>query len=77
MSQATDMLAAYIAAEQAILLGKKIRFMDRWVEMEDLPAVQKGRRDWEVKVVSEQVSQANVPSIGGAKFKLANFNNAT
>lgn len=54
MSTATDMYAAYLAAETAILQGKDVSFNGRRVTMEDLDAVRKGRQEWEAKARAEQ-----------------------
>jgi hypothetical protein len=54
MSTATDMYAAYLAAETAILQGKDVSFNGRRVTMEDLDAIRKGRQEWEAKARAEQ-----------------------
>lgn len=69
MSQATDMLAAYIAAEAAVLLGKEATFGDRKLRMEDLAEIRLGRREWEQRVQAETTKTA--PKIGGLSFSLA------
>lgn len=74
MSTATDMLAKYLAAEQAILEGKEVRLGDRLLKMEDLPNVIAGRREWEQRVSAESVTTARAPKIGGMTFSLASFN---
>jgi hypothetical protein len=81
MTIATDMLAKYIAAEQAILEGKEVRGPDgRSLKMEDLEAVRAGRKEWEDKVAQETAAgqstgnQATVGSIGGRGFSLARMN---
>lgn len=53
MTQATDMLAAYLAAETSILQGKDVSFGGRRQTMEDLPAIRAGRQEWERRVRSE------------------------
>ena len=53
MTQATDMLAAYLAAETAILQGKDVSFGGRRQTMEDLPAIRAGRQEWERRVQAE------------------------
>lgn len=69
MSTATDMLAKYLAAETAILEGKEARLGDRWLRMEDLAEVRKGRIEWENRVSTEQATAAGA---GGAfGFSLA------
>lgn len=71
MSTATDMVAAYIAAETAILAGKEVRLQDRMVRREDLPEIRAGRREWEQRVAAEQASAARAPTIGGVRFSVA------
>lgn len=71
MSTATDMLAAYLAAETAILDGKEVRFGDRTLRLEDLAEVRKGRMEWEQRVAAESAATANAPSIGGVRFSVA------
>ena len=73
MSTATDMLAAYLAAETAILQGKELRFMDRWLRREDLEWVIKGRKEWESKVAAETTAAAGVTSFGSARYAVATF----
>lgn len=74
MSTATDMLAKYIAAEQAVLEGKDVSFGDRRLSMANLNEIQAGRREWERKVSEEQASSAKVPRIGGLRISVASFN---
>jgi hypothetical protein len=71
MSTATDMLAAYMAAEAAVLLGKEATIGDRKFRYEDLQAIRDGRKEWEVKVAAENKSAAKTPTIGGLTFKHA------
>lgn len=72
MSTATDMLAKYLAAEQAILEGKEARLGDRMLRMEDLAEVRKGRQEWETRVAVESRSaSAAANAIGGATFSVA------
>ncbi|WP_203466397.1 hypothetical protein [Dechloromonas sp. TW-R-39-2] len=73
MSTATDMLAKYMAAEQAILDGKEARWGDRMLRMEDLSEIRKGRQEWEARVRQEaSPSAAKVTNrIGGATFSVA------
>lgn len=68
MTIATDMLAKYLAAEQAILEGKEVRLGDRSLRMEDLPSVRAGRAEWERRVAAEQASAAGVRTVGGLTF---------
>lgn len=73
MTTATDMLAKYLEAEAAILDGKEVRLADRMVRLEDLEWVQKGRREWESKVSSEQAQAAGAQRVGGLSFSRARF----
>ena len=70
MSQATEMLALYVAAEQAVLEGKEARLADRMLRLEDLAEIREGRQEWERRVAGEQASAAGVSSLG---FSLARF----
>ena len=50
MTTATDMLAAYLQAEAAILAGKEFRWADgRHLRREDLAEIRAGRQEWEAK----------------------------
>lgn len=72
MSTATDMLAKYMAAEQAILDGKETRWGDRLLRMEDLAEIRKGRQEWEMRVNQEGRQAAGAcNAIGGATFSVA------
>lgn len=62
MSTATDMAARYLAAETAILEGKEARMGDRWLRMEDLAEIRKGRMEWEQRVAAEQAKAAGATS---------------
>lgn len=69
MTTATDMLAAYLAAEAAVLQGKEVRIGERAYRSEDLEAIRAGRKEWEAKVSAESGRSANVPSIGGLTIR--------
>lgn len=71
MTTAADMLAKYLAAEQAILEGKEARLGDRLLRLEDLAEIRKGRQEWEQRVAAEGRRSASVPSLGGSTFSLA------
>lgn len=71
MSTATDMLAAYLAAETDVLLGKEARVGDRSFRYEDLPEIRKGRQEWEARVRAEQAAARGAPTIGGLGFAVA------
>lgn len=58
MSTATNMLAAYLAAESAILLNKEYQLNGRRVTRQDLPAIQKGRLEWEQRVSAENAAKS-------------------
>lgn len=70
MSTATEMHAKYLAAEQAVLEGKTVKFGERLLGMEDLSEIRAGRQEWERKVASETAG-ANAPRIGGIGFSVA------
>lgn len=67
MSHATDMLAAYEAAELAILKGQSFTFNGRSVGMADLDKVVAGRKEWQCAVNAEQ-ARANGQSGVGVAF---------
>lgn len=71
MSTATEMLAAYLEAELALLKGKEVWFQDRKLRREDLPEIRAGRQEWEARVQGEAATSAGAPSIGGVRFSLA------
>lgn len=73
MTQATDMLAAYIAAETAVLLGKEASLGDRRLRMEDLSEIRAGRQEWQQKVNAETASGKKVSRVGGLGYSLARF----
>lgn len=66
MSTATDMLAAYIAAETAILSGQSYKWGERQLTRADLAQVIAGRQEWERKCASEARG-------GNVGVQLANF----
>lgn len=71
MSTATDMLAAYLVAEAALLQGKEASFGDRRLRYEDLPEIRAGRQEWEARVASENATATSAPKVGGLTFTLA------
>jgi hypothetical protein len=71
MSTATDMLAAYLAAEAAVLKGKEATIGERRFRYEDLSAIRDGRKEWEAKVAAENATAGKAPTIGGLTFKHA------
>lgn len=73
MSTATDMLAAYLAAEASLLQGKTVSFNGRTLGMENLAEIRAGRKEWERRVAAEQGSAAT--TAGGLGFAVATFGN--
>lgn len=73
MSTATDMLAAYMAAESALLLGKTTTFQGRTLSMENLQEIRKGRQEWERRVAAEQSGQG--ATLGGLGYAVATYGN--
>ena len=73
MSTATDMLAAYMAAESALLLGKTTTFQGRTLTLENLQEIRAGRQEWERRVAAEQGAAAGAPTIGGLGYSVATF----
>lgn len=73
MTVATNMLAKYLAAEEAILEGKQISFNGRTLGMEDLDKIIAGRKEWEQRVSQEAVKVSGKPTIGGMSFSVARF----
>lgn len=53
MSTATDMLALYIAAEQAVLKNQSYSINGRTLTRANLAEIRAGRHEWEAKVNSE------------------------
>lgn len=81
LQDAQAMVAAYMKAEAEVLLGKEVRLggpgIDRWMRMEDLPAIRDGRKEWERKVASLQGADAGTPTFGGLSFSVARFDGST
>lgn len=77
LAQAQAKLDEYLAAESAILAGKEVRMggpgIDRWLRLEDLGEVRKGRSEWERRVSSLSASVSGAPTLGGITFTLARF----
>ena len=71
MTTATDMLAAYLAAESAVLAGKEARMGDRTFRSEDLVEIRAGRKEWERRVSAELGKASSAPTIGGLTFSHA------
>jgi len=71
MTIATDMLAAYLAAEAAVLSGKTVQFNGRIHAYEDLAEIRKGRFEWERRVANE--TGGGQPTFGGLSYSIARF----
>lgn len=71
MSTATDMLAAYTAAEVAVLNGQTYEMAGRRLTMADLESIRVGRREWEARVRDEQAAARG--SSGGLRYRVADF----
>ena len=70
MSTATDMLAAYIAAETQVLQGQSVSFGGRLWTLADLAEIRRGRKDWERRVQAETRTDSGGGSI---RHQLADF----
>jgi hypothetical protein len=73
MTTASEMLAAYQAAELALLKGKETQLGDRRLRLEDLAEIRAGRIEWERRVASESAAAARVPRVGGLAYKVADL----
>lgn len=70
MSDASDMLALYIAAEKAVLKNQSYTLNGVSVTRSNLTEIRNGRMEWEIKVNAE-----NAKSQGGSnKYSVADFN---
>ncbi len=65
MTQATDMLALYIQAEQAVLSGQEFTLGDRRLRRADLVEIRKGRAEWQAAVNNEQARARGANTLGG------------
>lgn len=65
MTTATDMLAAYIAAETAVLSGQSYNMGGRSLSMANLAEIREGRAEWQARVGTEKARAAKVPTLGG------------
>jgi len=68
------MLAQYLAAEAAVLLGKEARINGLELRREDLQEIRKGRQEWEARALAEQGHRAGVPTLGGLRVRHAQLN---
>lgn len=79
LAQAQLTLAQYVAAEEAVLQGKEVRYSpqnggaDRVWRSEDLQQIRAGRQEWERKVAELQAAASGVPTLGGVRFGVASF----
>lgn len=79
LAQAQLTLAQYVAAEEAVLQGKEVRYSppnggaDRFWRSEDLQQIRAGRQEWERKVAELQAAASGVPTLGGVRFGVASF----
>jgi hypothetical protein len=77
LEDAQAMVAAYLAAETQILLGKEVRMggpgLDRWLRFEDMGEVRAGRKEWESRVKALQQTDSAAPTFGGLSYSLADF----
>lgn len=58
MSTATDMLAAYIDAEQRVLVGQVVVWQGRSLTRADLAEIRAGRQEWQARVDAEAAARA-------------------
>lgn len=69
MSLATEMLALYIKAEKAVLIGKSVSVNGRSMSRENLPEIIKGRNEWQRKVNQEKMKNRG----GNSDYSLVDF----
>lgn len=74
MSTATEMLAAYIAAEAAVLQGQAITVAGRSLTRSNLAEIRHGRAEWQRAVTAEQVAAAGHST---SRFSQADFGGYT
>ncbi len=71
MATASEMVSLYIAAEQAVLLGRSFAWADgRQLSRVDLPEIRKGRQEWEARAAAEAATTAGR---SGPRVLLADF----
>lgn len=70
MSTATDMLAAYLQAEAALLQGKAFSLGGKMLTREDLAEIRRGRAEWEERVALETSATGTKPSRGPIYLEL-------
>jgi hypothetical protein len=73
------MVAAYLAAETQVLLGKEVRMggpgLDRWLRFEDMGEIRAGRKEWEARVKALTQTDSSTPTFGGLSYSIADFSN--
>lgn len=73
MSTATDMLAKYIAAEEAVLKGQSYQLStgtgSRMLTRANLREIREGRREWERRVAGERAASQG----GSSDYSLVDF----
>ena len=70
MSTATTMLAAYIAAETAVLQGQSYTMNGRTLTKSNLDSIIKGRREWEARVHAEtEIAAGRQAGVSFANFR--------
>jgi len=69
MSEATEMVAAYVAAEKAVLNGQSYTLNGRSLTRANLPDIRKGRAEWEARVRTESASSQG----GSSNYSVADF----
>lgn len=70
MSTATDMLAAYIAAETAVLAGQSVALGGKQLTRANLAEIRRGRAEWQARVDAES---AQAVGRTGPRHVLADF----
>ena len=70
MSEATDMLALYIAAEKKVLTNQSYTLNGVTVTRSNLPEIRKGRAEWQARVNAEKAKSQG----GSNKYSVADFN---
>lgn len=73
MSTASDMVAMYVAAEQAVLKGQSYMIStgtgSRQLTRANLPEIRAGRREWEQRLAAEQAGSQG----GSSLYSVADF----
>lgn len=68
-TEISDMLAAYVAAEIAVLKGKSYTINGRSLSRVDLPDIREGRQEWEQKLAAYDVRARG----GSSSYALSDF----